>query len=164
MIFHRPGWSHLTTIHFLRFPEKWHADGVKLDGRYLEIDWATEKDFKVFGWRWFESRSRGRSRTPQGSFSALTKKAKHLQKLSCSFLQHDLACSASKSFNLLVKKDAHSLQYQREVQPEGYHQMPDFLSLQVQVPFEIYIPWVVKIADTWLSMKPQKTWGNISWF
>jgi RNA recognition motif-containing protein len=28
--------------------------GVKMDGRRWEVDYATEKDFKFFGWKWFE--------------------------------------------------------------------------------------------------------------
>lgn len=52
-------------------------DGVRIDGRYWKIDYATPSDFKFFDKEWFEggyekrgrsrSRSRSASRTPPGT-------------------------------------------------------------------------------------------------
>ena len=30
------------------------ADGMAVDGRRIQLDWATKKDYKVFGWAWRE--------------------------------------------------------------------------------------------------------------
>ncbi|KAG2490643.1 hypothetical protein HYH03_011034 [Edaphochlamys debaryana] len=45
-------------------------DGFRMDGRQWKVDWASQQDFRFFGWQWYEyspSPVRSRSRSPRRS-------------------------------------------------------------------------------------------------